>query len=297
MRPVRTRPRSTQRVRPVSGVGEEATLEANGEMRVRKTVEAHERDTALAGVAVARAQGRRNSESWNVSGIAPEILQVMHAVSQSIPLRTAQLSDEFFPAHLPVALIDVVFGSAPGHEQIPACISERYCRHFEIARTRPNPFQVPPAEDQETLGDFIGHYDELGVEGMCEEVFGNGDHFPGTNTSRAAYVLRLAHELRQIGVDILQDIRAWRRKHIDFALRTLGGVDEHVVRLLLNYTGDDDFVWGDVNVRKFVASAIGRNTVSGTRAVNLVRRAAYELVISPRYLDHQIWRHHACRSK
>ena len=221
----------------------------------------------------------------------------MHAVSQSIPLRTARLSDEFFPAHLPVALIDVVFGSAPGHEPTPACISERYCRHFEIARTRPNPFQVPPAEEQETLGDFIGHYDELGVEGMCEEVFGNGDHFPGTDTSRAEYVLRLAHELRHIGVDVLQDIRAWRRKHIDFALRTLGGIDEHVVRMLLNYTGDDDFVWGDVSVRKFVASAIGRNSVSGTRAVNLVRRAAYELVVSPRFLDHQIWRHRACLSE
>lgn len=266
-------------------------------MRVRKTVETRRRDAVLAGFAVAQAQGRRSSESRNVSGIAPEIRQVMHAVSQSFPLKTAQLPDEFYPAHLPVALIDVVFDSAPGDEQMPDCISERYCRHFEIARTRPNPFQVPPAEEQESLGDFIGHYDEVGVERMREEVFGTGDHFPGTSISRAEYVLRLAHDLRRIGIDVLQDIRAWRRKHIDFALRTLGGVDEHVVRMLLNYTGDDDFVWGDANVRKFVASAIGRNTVSGTRAVNLVRRAAYELVISPRYLDHQIWRRRACLSE
>ena len=221
----------------------------------------------------------------------------MQAVSRSIPLETVELSDEFFPAHLPVALIDAVFGSRLAHEEQPASVSQRYCRHFGIERTRSNRLQLPPADDQETLGDLIGHYDELGVEGMKDDVFRTDCQFPGTNLSRVAYVPRLAFELRRIGVDVLQDIRAWRRKHIDFALRTLAGVDEHVVRRFLIYTGDDDFVWGDVNVRQFVASAIGRDSVSGTRAVNLVRRAAYELILSPRYLDHQIWRHCAFPSK
>ena len=215
----------------------------------------------------------------------------MQAVSRSIPLETVEYSDEFFPAHLPVALIDAVFGSRLAREEQPASISQRYCRHFGIERTRSNRLQLPPADDQETLGDLIGHYDELGVEAMKEDVFRTDCQFPGTDLSRTEYVPRLAFELRRIGVDVLQDIRAWRRKHIDFALRTLAGVDEHVVRRFLTYTGDDDFVWGDVNVRQFVASAIGKDSVSGTRAVNLVRRAAYELILSPRYLDHQIWRH------
>ena len=215
----------------------------------------------------------------------------MQAVSRSIPLETVECSDEFFPAHLPVALIDAVFGSRLAREEQPASVSQRYCRHFGIERTRSNRLQLPPADDQETLGDLIGHYDELGVEAMKEDVFRTDCQFPGTNLSRTEYVPRLAFELRRIGVDVLQDIRGWRRKHIDFALRTLAGVDEHVVRRFLTYTGDDDFVWGDVNVRQFVASAIGKDSVSGTRAVNLVRRAAYELILSPRYLDHQIWRH------
>ena len=215
----------------------------------------------------------------------------MQAVSRFIPLETVECSDEFFPAHLPVALIDAVFGSRLAREEQPASISQRYCCHFGIERTRSNRLQLPPADDQETLGDLIGHYDELGVEAMKEDVFRTNCQFPGTDLSRTEYVPRLAFELRRIGVDVLQDIRAWRRKHIDFALRTLAGVDEHVVRRFLTYTGDDDFVWGDVNVRQFVASAIGKDSVSGTRAVNLVRRAAYELILSPRYLDHQIWRH------
>ena len=221
----------------------------------------------------------------------------MRAVSRSIPLETGAFPEEFFPAHLPVALIDAVFGSRVTREEQPASVSQRYCHHFGIERTRSNRLQLPPVDDQETLGDLIGHYDALGVEGMKEDVFQTDCQFPGTNHSRAEYVPRLAFELRRIGVEVLQDIRAWRRKHIEFALRTLAGVDEHVVRRFLIYTGDDDFVWGDVNVRQFVASAIGKESVSGTRAVNLVRRAAYELILSPRYLDHQIWRHCALLSK
>ena len=74
------------------------------------------------------------------------------------------------------------------------------------------------------------------------------------------------------------------------ALRPLPGVDEHFVRMLLMYTGDDNRVVGDDHVRSFVERALDRNTVSAVESVRLVRQAAHELILSPRYLDHQIWR-------
>jgi len=225
-----------------------------------------------------------------VSGIAPEILQVMCAVSRYVPVETVRLPDAFFPAHLSVAIIDAVYGSRLEGEEPPP-VAERYCRHFGLVRTRPVPWQPPPVHGQETLRDLVGHYDSLGARGMAVEVFGARDRFPESNLVRAEYVLRLATELRRRGVEVLQDMLAWRRKEIDLVLRSLTGPDRHIVRRLLNYAGDDDFVWGDVSVRRFVAFAIGRETVSGPRAANLVRRAAYELILSPRYLDHQIWRH------
>ena len=141
------------------------------------------------------------------------------------------------------------------------------------------------------MRDLIGHYDGLGVGAMAARVFRVRGHFPGTGIARAEYALRLAIELRRVGVDVLQDLRTWRRRKMDFALRTLTGADEQIVRTLLNYAGDDDFVWGDVSVRRFVAFAIGEETISAPRAANLVRQAAHELIVSPRYLDHQIWRH------
>ena len=215
----------------------------------------------------------------------------MRAVSRHVPLDTAGIPDEFFPAHLSVAVIDAVYGSRPeGGKQLPS-IAERYCHRFGLVRTRANRWQPPPVDDQEPLRNLIGHYDELGVPGMAAEVFRTNGLVPGTNITRTKYVLRLATELRRIGVDVLQDMRTLRQKEIDAVLQTPAGTDEHIVRSFLNYAGDDDFVLGDVNVRRFVAFATGRERVSASRAANLVRQAAYELILSPRYLDHQIWRY------
>ena len=47
-----------------------------------------------------------------MSGTASlEVRQVVDALSRSIPLDTVKLAGEFFPAHLPVAVIDAVFRS------------------------------------------------------------------------------------------------------------------------------------------------------------------------------------------
>ncbi len=39
----------------------------------------------------------------------PEVRQIVSAVGRTINLHGAELSEEFFPAHLTVALIDAVF--------------------------------------------------------------------------------------------------------------------------------------------------------------------------------------------
>ena len=44
-----------------------------------------------------------------MSRAADELNQVIAAVRRSFPLRDLVLPDEFFPAHLSVALIDAVF--------------------------------------------------------------------------------------------------------------------------------------------------------------------------------------------
>ena len=64
-----------------------------------------------------------------------------------------------------------------------------------------------------------------------------------------------------------------------------------VARRLLTYTAHDDSVLADEPVRAFVRAATGTAEVSGRRARDLVRKAAYELVVAPRDLEAHLWRH------
>ena len=234
----------------------------------------------------------RNLEATSVRGTAPlEVRQVVDAVCRSIPLDSSKLTDEFFPAHLPVALIDAVFRSRLRHGEQPAPVAERYCRHFGIPRRRTDRRSLPAVDEQETLGDLIRRYDELGVDEIARKVLQSRHRFPGVKTTRAENVLRAAQALRCIGVDVLQDVPVRRLPEVDDALRPLPGIGESTVRMFLMFTGSEDFVLGDGHLRRFVASAIGRRAVSATQAEDLVRQSAYELILSPRFLECEIWRY------
>ena len=238
------------------------------------------------------AYPRQEPETTEVSGTVPlEVRQVTDAVCRSIALHRATLTGEFFPAHLPVAVIDAVFRSRLRHGERPAPIAERYCRQFGLPCRRPDRWEPPPVDDQETLGDLIRRYDEFGMDCIATKVFQSRHRFPGTKITRAENVLRAAEALRGIGVDVLQDVPARRPAEIDDALRSLPGVGESTVRMLLMYTGGEDFVLGDNHLRRFVASAIGRRTVCAAQAEDLVRQSAYELILSPRLLDREIWQY------
>ena len=219
-----------------------------------------------------------------------DVRAVVAAVTRNIPLKKLDLPDEFFPAHLPVALIDAVFRSRPGKNDPVKEVAGRYCRRFDIARVRTRKWKTPPVHRQETLADLVGHYEELGVDRMKNEVLQARQRLPGSRMSRAEYILHAAKALRYMGVEVLQDIASLPSEDIEEAVHTSSEVDDYIARKLLIYTGDDDYVRGDAYVRRFVAEATEEESVSATRARSLVRRAAYELILSPRYLYLEIRR-------
>ena len=221
-----------------------------------------------------------------MSGISSEARLVIEAVSRSIPLDRIDLPDEFFPAHLPVALIDAVV--RPFLEQEPQAVqsAERYCRRFGIARTRAERWESPPAEEQETLEDLIRRFDEPGVDAMADGMFPTHPGVPGAESVR-----RAAGALRRIGVEVLQDVPARSPDALEDALWSSGELGGSTVRRLMMYASDDDFVRGDVHVRRFVAHAIGKRAVSAVRSEHLVRQSAHEMILSPRSLDHEIWKY------
>ena len=214
----------------------------------------------------------------------------MNAVTRVFPLRDLALPDEFFPAHLSVALIDAVFrvglSFEEDHEERSA---ERYCLRFGISRVRGDRWELPPPDVQESLCDLVGHYEALGTQGMMDEVFRSRRTSPGSNAERVEHVLGAATALRRIGVEVLQDVSDHPREEIERALRCPVGIDDSTIRTFLMYSGEDDFVRGDFHVCRFVGNAIGRRSVPPDEAEALVRQAAHELILAPRYLDREIW--------
>ena len=216
-----------------------------------------------------------------------EIHQMADAARRSLPVSESRLPDEFFPAHLTVALVDAILRPRrwrPGRSEA----ATRYCRRFGLATRRPDRWELPPPSEQETVEDLLRHFDELGLDAMTRELPGPTGGSPAAEKRRTEDLLRAARSLRGTGAEILQDVRCRPPEAIEAALR---GAGPYAARLLLMYTGDDDFVRGDTHVRRFVASAIGRRSVRADRAEALVRAAAHELILAPRFLDRLIWQH------
>ena len=237
-----------------------------------------------------QTQSRGQQETLMASGIAPEVRQVLVAISHAISLERMELPDEFYPSHLPVALISAVYRTRLGSGAPTTSSADRYCHHFGIASMRARSWKPLSADQQETLGDLVRRFDELGVDRMAKEVFQTNHGSTEATIRKAKNILRAAKVLRHIGIDVLQDIPVRRPDEIDDALQCLPEVSAGTIRRFLMYTGDDDFVRGDAGVRNFVSIALSRRAISGKHAEELVRRCAYELILAPRFLDFEIWK-------
>ena len=226
-----------------------------------------------------------------------EVPLVIGAIQRSFPLDDIALPDEFFPAHLAVALIDAVFRAGLRPTEAPEPVAQRYCLRFGLARRRDNLHERGDTDgEEETLVRLIERYDALGVQAMAAEVFGTRHRFAQSAIGRARCVLRAARALQRIGVVGLADVRPRNWAAIQRSLRAEPWANEATVRLFLMYTGAEDLVLADATVRAFVAAALGRTSVPAKHAVRLVRAASYELILAPRYMDHAIWRHSAFAS-
>ena len=236
-----------------------------------------------AGLAVHCSRDRLNSETSHAEAVARETRRLIDFAQP--------LGDEFYPAHLSVALIDAVFSVRLSYESRVVPIIRRYCEHFGLSRTRPDRRRTPRAEEQETLADLIGHYERYGLRRMEAEVFRSRYRSPGTWISKADNVYRAAVELRKAGLNHLQDAAAAPPRTLKSALLPLRGIGPRTVHMFLMYVGNEEFVKGDIHVCRFVADCLGRQYGGADEAERIVQRAARLLGISPRCLDYAIWSH------
>ncbi len=216
--------------------------------------------------------------------------RIARAVKDQIDPSFRRLGDEFFPRHLSVALIDAVFTPMLRYEEVVVPIVERYCKCFGISRNRADEHRLPPRDDQETLQDCIGHYSERGVEYMADKVYKSRHCSPGTKILKAETVYKAAVCLRDIGVNVLQDMARTPEEAIRNALMPIHGIGHATIQMFLMYAGRSELVKGDVHICRFVARALCKKMVSPKEAEELVQQAAPLLDLKPRHLDYVIWK-------
>ena len=219
--------------------------------------------------------------------VAHDVERLLEAIAAAGLLRAYSPPEEMRPSSLVVALIHAVHDAPPAVEDA-ALVAERYAKSVGIDRVHVDPWSLPPRGTQHTLDDFARRFESVGLADM-QSALASHSPFPGTDLSRVAYVAAAAKALRSSGIDMLQDVHAVEPSTIASVFATLPGEGRGVVRRLLAYTADDDWVLADEPVRDFVASAIAAPKVSRSGAQSLVREAAYEVLVSPRDLDLRLW--------
>ena len=204
-----------------------------------------------------------------------------------------EMGEEFYPAHISVALIDAVFTPRSHYENHVLPVIRRYCEHFNIEQTRlgPNRELLPPTHKQETLQDIVSHYKTHGKKHMREEIFRARYRSPGTKTSKSDNVYLAAEELLKIGITNLQDASQAQSGEIKKALCSINGIGPATAHMFLMYCGRKDYVKGDVHVCAFVAEALHAEKVGPREAEQIVIGAAGEIGITPRALDYAIWKY------
>ncbi len=231
------------------------------------------------------------------SATMPEGDAIARDVRRLFDLQGQILGDEFYPAHLSVALIDAILTPRLRYEKQVVPIIERYCQHFGLGRIRPDRKRLPSTADQETLEDLVNHYLEYGIARMESDVFVARYCSPGTSVSKVDNIYRAAIALRHIGLEKLQDVEAVGPEQIICALQPLKGVGYRTIHMFLMYVGNENYVKGDVHIRRFVADALDVHSVRADDAEQVVRDAAKVLNVAPRHLDYAIWKYGAHRRK
>ena len=216
-----------------------------------------------------------------------EVGEVIAAVRRVIPVAQIDLPDEFYPAHLSVALIDTVF--RPRLKGIAVKVVESYCERFGITRTRTHRGGVPSEDSQETLSALIRHYQSVGLEAMVREVYQVAGQKYTPTLGNARKVLRAGKALTAVGIERLEDVTGGDFDAIAYALQARCQWSDVSTRRFLTSIAREDYVLCDLHVRSFTARALGAEMISSARTKRLVRAAAYELIVSPRFLDYQIW--------
>lgn len=201
------------------------------------------------------------------------------------------LGDEFFYRHLPLCVIDTVFGLSTRYTTVQAII-QRYCEFNGISFTRDKRLELPVKSDQHSIEDYIKLLTDKGTDYFATFVFKN--RRPASSSSpklRAETSLEFAQVLLDYEVNYWQDVhKVINNEKFESDITKIDGMGVAGVRNFAMLAGDKNTVKPDVWILRFLKMVLGRK-ISTNEAFEPMRNAATELGITARELDHEVWKY------
>lgn len=228
---------------------------------------------------------------------ADEADRVAAYADQHLPLATAQLSDSYYYASLPLCVLDAVYSIGVRYEGVLNVV-ERYCTRFNLRRHREDRTSLPPTDQQESVSAFCGRFAERTADQMADEVFQNRQRTSARGgILKAEAVFRFASALKAHAVEFLQDVpEPGQNKGLEAAILSIPGQKSGVsLQYFWMLSGSDNFVKPDRMVERFLVAALGR-PVATSEAQGLLSHASEKLKpkyphITPRLLDYEVWQY------
>jgi hypothetical protein len=209
-----------------------------------------------------------------------------------------RLSDEYYYQSLPLCVIDAIFSIGVRYEGTRNVV-KRFCEVEKIQRIRGDRNKLPDVSNQFSVSQYLIRYGNTRPEILAANIFEN---FQRTSTRngilKAEAVGTFMRELRKRKVDFLQDIpKISGDEGFENAIKSIPGQKSGIsLQYFFMLSGDNTLVKPDRMVLRFLAGAFPGIAFDVRRATLVLQeickyiRLNKGIDISPRELDHWIWR-------
>lgn len=214
------------------------------------------------------------------------------AIRREIDLANAKLRVEHYYSCLPLCIIDSVFSIGVNYEG-----TRRTVRRWCEAQEPQWPLDRRETDVEYTVSEFVGALHSSSVEHLAERTFENRQRTSSkSGILKAEAVLKFAEALKSVGIETLNDVGSDEKvAKAEKLIRQIPGQGSGIsFSYFMLLAGSDDEVKPDRMIIRFVARAIGVETVSVSVAKQAIIGAARILQseyphVTPRLLDSEVW--------
>jgi len=210
---------------------------------------------------------------------------------ENFDLTQVHLGDEFFYRHLPLCIVDTVYGLGNRYSTVVSIV-ERYCAYTGLTSTRLDRRALPSRDSQQSVSAYRDLLRREGTDYFASEVFRNRrPASPRSTMLRSESSVLFAEVLLDYGVDYWQEAsKIINNDAFDADLQTVDGIAVAGVKNFAMLVGNENTIKPDVWILRFLKHTLHRK-VTPAGSHRPMRGAATLLGITARELDHEAWKY------